>query len=146
MSDHKIVLASFVLVSRLDRDELPKRFIAWKLDDKILDDKLVEDGIKIICKEIPFLKKKFKYIWYDKSNKKIISFLKQKNKEYVKMKNKNKNDLFEELKKFNQTIFASNEIYINKKNELKQRLESYYNDKKECLEKRLRDDRRKFCK
>ena len=44
------------------------------------------------------------------------------------------------------TTFLDNEDYIFKKEELRGKLELYYNDKRETLEKKLRNDRRIFCK
>ena len=44
------------------------------------------------------------------------------------------------------TFFLDSEEYSFKKKELRDKLESYYNDKRESLEKKLRDDRRIFCK
>ena len=55
------------------------------------------------------------------------------------------NDLFEELKRFNNTVYTDIE-FTSKKIELKNKLDSLYKKKRDDLEKKLRDDRRKFCK
>ena len=125
MSDHKIVMANFIFKTNINNSKTPKIFKSWKLNDKILEKKSVKEGIKEICKKIPSLKEKFKYIWYDKFNKQIVSFLKKINKEYEKTKNKEKRELFEELKRFNITTFQNNEDYLNRKNELTINLDNH---------------------
>ena len=63
-----------------------------KLQNMFLDDKNVEDGVKMICQKIPTLKENYKYLWYDHFNKEIVSFLKKKCNEYIGMKNREKKE------------------------------------------------------
>ena len=91
-------------------------------------------------------KEKYEKLWYDFFIKDVIKFLKKKNNEFDLNKNKEHSNLFIELEKFNNVHFMSKEEYTNKKNELNCKIQLYYDEKKKNLEKKFRDDRRKFCK
>ena len=84
ISDHKVVMVTVNLNFGNANFKSPHKFKSWKLDDRILIDNNVEEGVKRICQEIPNIKRKFKYHWYDIFNKKILFFLKKKIKNMIK--------------------------------------------------------------
>jgi len=150
-SDHKAVFAKFEFQTlnindkNKKKDKL-KKYTPWRLNDEILEDKNVIEGVENICKKINSYKEKYEKTWYDNFIKEVINFLKKKNKEYNEHKNKENKSLFKEIENFNNIHFTSKEEYINKKNELNNKIENFYEEKRKNLEKRYRDDRRKFCK
>jgi hypothetical protein len=114
--------------------------------NKILEDKSVIEGVEEICKKIKKYKDKFSKLWYDFFISDIINFLKKKNVEYNENVNRLNKELFKEIENFNKTKFNCNEEYVNKKNELRTKIDSFYEEKKRSLEKRFKDERRNFCK
>jgi hypothetical protein len=111
-----------------------------------LEDKSVIEGVEEICKKIKKYKDKFSKLWYDFFVSDIINFLKKKNVEYNENVNRLNKELFKEIENFNKTKFNCNEEYVNKKNELRTKIDSFYEEKKRSLEKRFKDERRNFCK
>ena len=112
----------------------------------ILEDKSVIEGVEETCKKIKTYKDKYGKLWYDFFISDIINFLKKKNVEYNENVNRLNKELFKEIENFNKTKFNCNEDYVNKKNELRNKIDSFYEEKKRSLEKRFRDERRNFCK
>jgi hypothetical protein len=151
-SDHKAVFANFKLNREtinsddLNDSEKPKKYKPWRLNDKILEDKSVIEGVEEICNKIKKYKDKFSKLWYDFFVSDIINFLKKKNVEYNENVNRLNKELFKEIENFNKTKFNCNEEYVNKKNELRNKIDSFYEEKKRSLEKRFKDERRNFCK
>jgi hypothetical protein len=93
----------------------------WKLNETILKDESVKEGIEVICNKIHEKKKKFGKMWYDFFIEEVIAFLKKKCKEKSEDKNKEKKELFLELENFNKKKFNSKEEYVNKKLELNEK-------------------------
>jgi len=148
-SDHKAVFSclDYKNVSKNSTEKcMPKKYKPWRLNDEILVEKHVKEGIETICEKIGIYKEKYEKLWYDFFIKDIIIFLKKKNTEFNQNKNKESKNLFLELENFNNKKFDNKEEYVNKKNELNSKIEFFYEEKKKILEKRSRDDRIKFCK
>ena len=57
-TDHKAVFTSIKIEYEYEIGNTPKKYKPWRLNDKILDEKEVIDGITEICKKIPSLKLK----------------------------------------------------------------------------------------
>ena len=111
-----------------------------------MEDKIVNENIKEICKKIPTLKNIYGKVWYDHFIKEVINFLKNKSKEHDYFVNKDKNELFQELEEFNKSKFKDKEEYLSKKNNLSKKIDTHYENKRVLLESKFRDERRKFCK
>jgi exonuclease III len=151
-SDHKAVFADFKLRHEslnnddVNSNEKPRKYRPWRMNDKILEDKSVIEGVEETCKKIKNYKDKYGKLWYDFFISDIINFLKKKNVEYNENVNRLNKELFKEIENFNKTKFNCNGDYVNKKNELRNKIDSFYEEKKRSLEKRFRDERRNFCK
>jgi hypothetical protein len=151
-SDHKAVFASLQFNNNFlsDRDknknDKPEKYIPWRLNDEILEDKSVIEGVNEICGKIQIFKEKYEKIWYDFFIKEIVIFLKKKTIEYNDKVNKRNKSLFKEIENFNKTQFKTKEEYVNIKNELSKKIDEFYEEKRKTLEKKCRDERRNFCK
>ena len=93
-SDHKAVFASFDLEtyinSIIENEGKPKRYKPWRLNDEILEEKSVTEGVERICEKVNFYKEKYEKVWYDLFIKDIIIFLKKKNTDFTEKKIKSK--------------------------------------------------------
>ena len=69
-----------------DIDPNIKKYRPWRLNDSILEQEVVIQGIKNICDKIEFFKKENGFEWYDIFIKKIVNFLKKKSREYNDIK------------------------------------------------------------
>ena len=145
-TDHKAVFVNCSFKETYKKKENIVKYRPWRLKNIILEDKAVKDGVEEICNIIPSLKEKYGKIWYDHFIKEIIVFLKKKSKEHENLINREKNELFDELEKFNKKKFNNNEEYISCKNNLSEKLNVHYENKRTLLETKFRDERRKFCK
>jgi len=145
-SDHKAVFINCKILEIVKKKENISKFRPWRLNNIILEDIKVNKNVEEICSKIPSLKDRHGKIWYDYFIEEIIKFLKTKSKEYENIVNKEKNELFEELEKVNKTRFKSKEEYIEKKNNLSDKLDAHYENKRITLEAKFKDERRKFCK
>jgi hypothetical protein len=92
---------------------MPKKYKPWRLNDEILVEKHVKEGIETICEKIGIYKEKYEKLWYDFFIKDIIIFLKKKNTEFNQNKNKESKNLFLELENFNNKKFDNKEEYVN---------------------------------
>lgn len=70
-SDHKAVFENFKLRHEslnnddVNRNEKPRKYRPWRMNDKILEDKSVIEGVEEICKKIKNYKNKYGKLWYD---------------------------------------------------------------------------------
>jgi hypothetical protein len=78
-SDHKAVFASFdfetPINNSIENERKPKKYKPWRLNDEILEDKSVTEGVEKICEKINLYKEKYEKVWYDFFIKDIIIFL-----------------------------------------------------------------------
>ena len=145
-TDHKAVFSNFSLeINSLNQSKLCK-YKPWRLNEKILGEKSVKDGIIEICQKITSLKQKHDKIWYDFFIKEIVIFLKKKGKEFNEISNKEKIILFQEVECLNSQKHLNKDEFKEKKNKLKEKIDVFYEQKRKALEKKIRDDRRKFSK
>ena len=69
-SDHKAVFENFKLRHEslnnddVNRNEKPRKYRPWRMNDKILEDKSVIEGVEE-CKKIKNYKNKYGKLWYD---------------------------------------------------------------------------------
>ena len=141
MSDHKMIICEMTIS---DKAMKKNKNILWKLNEKILENEKVDDGIKDICKSIPDMIKRNKYKWYDIFIQKICNFLKHESR-IINMKQKKEiNNLFQELKEID-SLNDEQEI-SRRKRTIREKIEKYYEHLREGNEKRMRNDRMKFVK
>ena len=95
MSDHKMIICQIKTNEKIEK--INKNFL-WKLNENILENKKVDDGIKNICKSIPDLIKRNKNKCYDTFIQKICNFLKHESRTINAKKKEEINSLFQELK------------------------------------------------
>ena len=77
MSDHNMVTANLIFNENSSTKlNSPKKDNSWKLNESILNDPQVNDGIITLCNQIPEFKK-YDEKWYEKFISKIIKFLKR---------------------------------------------------------------------
>ena len=111
-----------------------------------MEEKCVKEGVEEICGKISTLKLKHDKLWYDFFINEIISFLKIKGKELNEFINKDKKKLFQEIERLNKEKHLNIDDFKEKRNSVKEKIEVFYEQKRKSLEKKIRDDRRKFCK
>ncbi len=73
-TDHKAIFSNFSFESPCLKKEKPRNSKPWRLNENILEEKCVKDGVEEICGKIPTLKLKHDKIWYDYFIIEIISF------------------------------------------------------------------------
>jgi hypothetical protein len=107
MRDHKMIICE---MKTSDKPLKRNKNILWKLNEKILENEKVDDGIKNICKLIPDMIKRNKNKWFDIFIQKICNFFKHKCR-IINMKQKEEiSSLFQELK---ETDFLNDEQEIS---------------------------------
>ena len=96
------------------QEKIINKNILWKLNESVLDNEKINEGIIKLCKEKPDLKINCKNKWYDCFIKKICNFLKKESRIINDIKKEEKNNLFQDLKKIDQ-VCDMNEIDLKKK-------------------------------
>jgi hypothetical protein len=141
-SDHNMVIGKIVLK---DDSERIKNENLWKLNDCVLDNDIVDGKIKRLCMEIKNYYKEDSSSWYDIFITKIIKMLKSESKKIYKMKNMCIQSVFEELQEW---YHSNNDDVRNKHNRiefLENKVKTYYQEKKNGLEKRNKKAIENFC-
>jgi hypothetical protein len=81
------------------QEKIINKNILWNLNESVLDNEKINEGMINLCKEIPDLKINCKNKWYDCFIKKICNFLKKVSRIINGIKKEEKNNLFQELKR-----------------------------------------------
>lgn len=146
VSDHKLVMASWILkqekeIRGVNTSEKKKKS-EWKLNDQILDDEVVDWEIRMQCNEIENVKKDYKDKWYEKFIAGIVSFLKRESREFNMKKMEAKNNIFKELYQLNKREYSGDSKH--KKEQLKVKLNQYYEEQRVGLLKRNSEEKNNF--
>ena len=141
MSDHKMIICEITTNVRIEKKS---KNILWKLNEKIMENEKVDEGIKSICKTIPEMIKRNKNKWYDAFIQKICNFLKHESRIINTKKKEEINSLFQELKEIDSLNHT--EDTKERKIAIREKLNTYYENLREGNEKRMRNDRMKFVK
>ena len=141
MSDHKMVICEIKLYNYVNK---PQKNILWKLNESVLENENVNEGIIKLCKKIPDLINNNKSKWYDVFINKVCNFLKRESRIINSQLKQEKNHLFQELKDID-SMCELNEISI-KKREIREKINKYYENIRTGNEKRMRNERMKFIK
>ena len=94
-SDHKAIFAKLEFFKSCKNHK--NIYNPWKLNDSILENNEVINGLKIKFSEIPLFKKKYEKLWYDFFIKDVIIFLKKKSREIYEKANAQKLELFSQI-------------------------------------------------
>ena len=73
-TDHKAIFSNLSFESPCLKKEKPCNYKPWRLNEKILEEKCVKEGVEEICGKISTLKLKHDKLWYDFFIIEIISF------------------------------------------------------------------------
>ena len=83
ISDHKMIITELDLGKKIKREKYKSR---WKLNEQVLENEEVTTKIKYFVKQIPKLKKRYSFLWYDKFIDFVSNYLKMKRRELSKFK------------------------------------------------------------
>ena len=96
--------------------------------------------MKEICNKIEDLKSEHENMWYDFFIEKMCNFLKSKSREYNEIKEAKKVILFSNIEHFNKEINIQNEKYEIIKNDLKDDIYKFYEEKRISIEKKVHEN------
>ena len=140
MSDHCMVIANLDLKEQFSNKTCFKKDNNWKLNETILDDESVDEGIILLCKRIPYFKLKNSLNWYEYFISEVIKFLKQKSRQINKLKTDKVNFLFEKM-----DLFKANHDLMNL-HMIKNEINDHYKELRNGLEIRACEIKRNFIK
>ena len=141
MSDHKMVICNLKINEKTQKIN---RNILWKLNESVLENEKVDEGIKKICKTIPDLIRRNNYKWYDIFIHKICNLLKHESRIINSLKKEEINGLFQELKEIES--LSNTDVVTDRIITTREKIKKYYENQRKGQEKRLRDERMKFIK
>ena len=141
MSDHRMIKAKVCIKDK--RVFKIKKQCLWKLNESILDEDNIDDGIKDLVQEIPSLKARFHSKWYDHFISSVCLYLKNETKRVNHMKREKKATLFEKIRMIDEM-----ELECEEKNKIKSALvdeiKIIYDNERKGNERRVCDERMKF--
>ena len=138
MSDHQMLTADLSYSSLSTNKSYPKKDNNWKLNESVLDDPLVNESIISICNQIPEIKLKHGFTWYEEFIQNIIKLLKRESRRINNLKNDRINFLFEKLS----VIRSMNDKEIL--DQVKSEISNYYKEKRKGIEARACEIKRNF--
>ena len=141
MSDHKMVVCEIDVDKNIKKR---KKTGLWKLNESVLENDSVSEGIVKICETIPKIKSEEKINWYDTFINKICCFLKKQSRTLNNLKKEKINSFFQQLKECDEE--SECEDLNRKKNGIREQINAYYEEKRRGNEVRVRNERMKFIK
>ena len=143
-SDHKAVISSLII--GCDCIQNVKKYRPWRLNDSILNEKEVIHGMEMICNKIEGLKMVHSNKWYDFFIESVVNFLKKKSREFNEIKEAKKIILLKRIDQINFSESIRDNNYELERNNLKNEIDNFYEEKRKSIEKKVHENRVKFCK
>lgn len=138
MSDHHFIHANIIYSLNKPNKKSPKKDNNWKLNESILNDEMVEEGIVRICQKISDFKVKFEDKWYEVFIYKVIKFLKRESRRLNNLKKDKINTLFDKM------LFFKNKNDQENLRVVKKEIFEYYKEKRKGIEIRACETKRNF--